>query len=295
MLARVPPPASGVRGGLWTIHDSESPHSDAVRRLRTNLEFANLDRQARMVMITSAVSEEGKSTTAADLAVAFAQAGRNVTLVDLDLRKPTIAELFRLRPGFGLTDVVIGRTTLEKAIVTVPLPTTSSVAESRDDSIGSLNVLPAGTLPASPGQFIGTAALGRTLEHLRETQSLVLVDTPPLLAVGDAASLSAHMDGIVVIARLDRITRGVLSRLSNELHASGATKLGVVITGVNIRGIAYEYGYRRPPNHVPRSQSRAEGRLDPSANGSGQADDRAAIQPGEAQAEPVSRARRRAP
>jgi succinoglycan biosynthesis transport protein ExoP len=250
ILARVPPHAPGMRGGLWIIHDSESPRADAVRRLRTNLEFANLDRKARMIMITSAIQEEGKSTTAADLAVAFAQAGRDVTLVDLDLRKPTLAELFRLRPTMGLTDVVIGRTPLEKAIVSVPLPAAGSIAESRGGSVGSLRVLPAGTLPASPGQFIGTEALAHLLERLREEHSLVLVDTPPLLAVGDAGSLSAHMDGIVVIARLERITRGILTRLAHELQSSGASKLGVVITGMKIRP-TYEYGYQARGLHLP--------------------------------------------
>jgi succinoglycan biosynthesis transport protein ExoP len=264
ILARVPPHPPGMRGGLWMIHDSENPHADAVRRLRTNLEFANLDRKARMIMITSAIQEEGKSTTAADLAVALAQAGRDVTIVDLDLRKPTLAELFRLRPGMGLTDVVIGRTPLEKALVTVPLPAAGSLADNRSDSVGSLRVLPAGTLPASPGQFIGTEALARLLEQLREQHSLVLVDSPPLLAVGDAASLSAHMDGIVVIARLERLTRGVLTRLAHELQSTTATKLGVVITGMKIRP-TYEYGYQARGLHLPgRGEPAAETTHNPS-------------------------------
>ena len=287
VLARVPPPAPGTRGGLGSMHDTENPHADAVRRLRTNFEFANLDHQAQMIMVTSGVQAEGKSTTAADLAVAFAQAGRDVMLVDLDLRKPTVAELFRLRPGLGLTDVVVGRTTLDKAVVSVPVPTAGPIAESRAASVGSLTVLASGTLPASPGQFIGTSALARTLEEIRQQHPLVLVDTPPLLAVGDAGALSAHMDGIVVIARLDRITHGVLTRLSHELQTTSATKLGVVITGVNIRGATYEYGYStRGVHHLPQTNAET-GTERSSANGSG------SRQPGEAeQAARASRSRR---
>jgi capsular exopolysaccharide synthesis family protein len=253
VLARVPPYISEEEGGLWMMQDSESAHADAVRRLRTNLEFANLDRKARLIMVTSAVQEEGKSTTTADLAVAFAQAGRDVTVVDLDLRKPVLADLFNLGPRLGLTDVVIGRTTLDQALVTVPLPTAGSSSERQGgDSLGSLRVLPAGTLPASPGQFIGTEALARTLDHLRNAHALVLVDTPPVLAVGDAAALSAHMDGIVVVTRLDWLTRGVLARLGHELQSSGATKLGIVITGMNIV-TSYDYGYHsRGLHHLPQ-------------------------------------------
>jgi tyrosine-protein kinase len=286
VLARVPPHGPGMEGGLWMIQDSENPHADAVRRLRTNLEFANLDSKARMIMITSAVQEEGKSTTAADLAVAFAQAGRDVVLVDLDLRRPVLADMFKLGRGPGLTDVVIGRTGLDQALVTIPMQASGSVSQSRSgDSVGSLRVLPAGTLPASPGQFIGTEALARTLEQLRKEDALILVDTPPLLAVGDAATLAAQMDGIVVITRLDRMSRGVLARLGHELESSGGAKLGIVMTGMNIRP-TYEYGYHRRPQLVstPEAdrQPRDEGGSRDRSNGS--------RQPGEAPVQPAPQA-----
>ena len=124
LLSRLPEPARGAEkeARLTMIHDPQDAYAEAVRRLRTNLEFANVDRDARVIMVTSAVEREGKSTTIANLAVALARSGRNVALVDLDLRQPVLAKYFELQGQPGITDVVLERADLQTTITPIRLP-----------------------------------------------------------------------------------------------------------------------------------------------------------------------------
>ncbi len=172
LLSRLPEPARGSEkeARLTMIHDPQDAYAEAVRRLRTNLEFANVDRDARVIMVTSAVEREGKSTTIANLAVALARSGRNVALVDLDLRQPVLAKYFDLQGQPGITDVVLERADLQATIAPIRLPIPASASLSANGSVGAagrLNVLPTGPLPANPGELVGTQALGRVLDELR--------------------------------------------------------------------------------------------------------------------------------
>jgi succinoglycan biosynthesis transport protein ExoP len=249
LLSRVPEPPRRLEkeGRLTMIDDPQDPHAEAIRRLRTNLEFANVDGSAKVLMITSAVEREGKSTTIANLAVALARSGRNVALVDLDLRQPVLANYFGLQGRPGITEVVLERADLTSTLARVLLPMSSSAALSRNGSVGAvgrLNVIPAGPLPANPGEFVGTQALARVLEQLRADHDFVLLDSTPFLSVGDAMTLSAEVDGIVVVTRLGVVQRRMLSDLARELEASPALKLGFVVTGADLKGsYAYGYGY----------------------------------------------------
>jgi succinoglycan biosynthesis transport protein ExoP len=248
LLSRLPTPARrrGNAGHLAMIDDPTGLDAEAVRKLRVNFEFANLDLHARAIMITSAVQQEGKTTTIANLAVALARSGRDVVLVDLDLRRPTLASLFELKPASGVTDVALGRATLEKAIVPVALGRSAvpSMTNGRT-KVGTLGVLPAGVLPANPGEFVGTEALGRVIAELRMKYEFVLVDAPPMCAVGDAMALSARIDALVVVARIGIVDRRALEELSRELHTISTPKLGFVLTGSDSTagyGHYYRYG-----------------------------------------------------
>jgi Mrp family chromosome partitioning ATPase len=192
-------------------------------------------------MVTSAVPEEGKSLAVANLAIALAHSGKRVALVDLDLRRPSIARLFGVGPGRGLTDVALNRIDLDGALVRVPLrPTqaehgararTASRRPTSDGERGELFVLSAGTAPSSPAEFLGTGTVHEILDDLRMRMDYVLVDTPPMLPVSDAAIISRHIDATLVVVRLGRINRSNLRELARELDASHAPKLGFIITG----------------------------------------------------------------
>ena len=262
LLARLP--AAGGFADRALIPD-DTLDAEAVRRLRANVDFANLDVGAKLILITSAVAEEGKSVTVAKLAVAFARSGRRVVLTDLDLRKPTLHGLFELDLRPGLTDVAIGQVDLKDALSPIPVDLPGSMAApSRDghgvastaghlrpamnggEGAGSLVVLPAGFLPTSPGELVGTRAVAGLLARLRDQADVVLVDAPALLEVSDAVTLSRLADAILVVARLGVINRSMLRELARELQTSPAPKLGFVLTGVEAAEFyGGSYGYTR--------------------------------------------------
>jgi Mrp family chromosome partitioning ATPase len=254
LLARIPRPPHGLRekGRVSMIDEPRSAHAEGIWRLATTIGFVNPDDPAKLLMITSSVQREGKSTTAANLAVALARSGSLVALVDLDLRQPTLASLFKIHRLTGLTDVVVRKAALEDAIVDVELPTIvpGQPPLSGDETSlrGALYVLPSGPLPVSPGEFAASDALAtRVLAPLRDRFDYVIVDTPPMCIVGDAAALSARMDAVVVVARLGVVNRPALRDLKRQLAASPMRPLGCVVTGVDVPA-AYGYsGYFEPP------------------------------------------------
>jgi Mrp family chromosome partitioning ATPase len=231
--------------------------------LKTNLEFVNLERQCRTIMVTSAVKGEGKSTTIAHLAVAMARAGRRVALVDLDIRQPMIHRFFGLEGVPGITDVALGTVALDDALTHVALSGSdgngSSLAvngNAHNGAVGSLDVLAAGTLPPNPGVVVGSAGVGQVLSRLSAEFDVVLVDSPPLLHVGDALELSGTVDGILLVTRLNVIDHRMLGELSRMLHKSPAATLGFVLTDAladegsgygHGSGYGYGYGYGTPP------------------------------------------------
>ncbi len=247
LLARLPEPPRRLRErfGLTMIHDPTSAHADASRRLATAVGFANPDHPPRVVIVTSCMQREGKSTTVANLAVALARSGHKVALIDLDLRQPTLASLFGIHQLTGLTDVAVRTTALDDALVPVePAQTDPRLAPGGrlEDLEGSLEVLPSGPLPASPGEFIASEALAeRVLSPLRRRFDYVLIDTPPMCVVGDALTLSARVDAVILVTRLGLVSRAALQDVKRQLAATPAAKLGFVATGAATTA-AYGYG-----------------------------------------------------
>jgi capsular exopolysaccharide synthesis family protein len=243
LLGRVPEPSRRSRKAreLVVLSDPDSAEAESFRILRTNLDMANLAVGAKTMMITSALEKEGKSTIAANLAVAFARAGKAVSLVDLDLRRPTVARFFGIEQSPGVTDVALSDVELRDAVRLIGV-SGSSNHDGAASANGKLGVLPSGTRPPDPGEFIGTKALLAILDRLRSEADLVLIDAPPLLHVGDSITLSARIDAMILVTRVNIVRRSTLRELQRLLAASPAAKLGFVLTGAEREEGTYGYG-----------------------------------------------------
>ncbi len=259
VLARVPPPPRRLDkdARLVMLAEPKSAGAEAFRRLRMNLEFASIGKPSQVTMITSALPKEGKSTTIANLGVAMALAGKNVALLDFDLHRPALARLFRLPPGSpGLSSVVLGDVELDDAMAHVPLDALSrSIAahfsngfnghggNNGGDMAGSLAVLATGPLPPDPGEFVSHEAVRRIIASLRDRFDAILLDAPPLLAVGDGLTIAGTTDAVLVVVRADLARRGATGELASTLERLPATKLGFILCGEDGLDPYPYYGY----------------------------------------------------
>jgi polysaccharide biosynthesis transport protein len=265
LLARLPEPSKKLQrgNGLVMLDDPTSVQAEAFRVLKTNLDFANLEREARSIMVTSALESEGKSTTVANLAIAAARTGRRVVLVDLDLRRPYIDRFFNLEGKPGLTNVALGHSTLDEAIARVAIPVVERPGLPREGNGhsplgGFVDVLPSGPIPPDAGEFVGTGAVASLLEELSHRYELVLIDSPPILHVGDALTLASRVDALVLMARLPGVRRPILKELKRVLGNVPGTKLGFALAGAHLEeGYGYGYGYYYSSPYVSRQGERA--------------------------------------
>lgn len=255
LLGRISAPPKRIGRGLVTLEDPSSPEAEAFRLLRSNLEFVLLDRDAKVLMVTSALQAEGKSTTAANLAATIARSGKKCILVDLDLRRPMIETMFNIDSSRGLTTVAVGKHTLDEAIVKIPVfdPEESMTVGANGaaattnghggtDAMHFLEVLPSGPLPPDPGEFVMTGAVQGIIQALRDRADVIIVDTPPLLGVGDAAALSGNVDAIVLLIRVGVTKRQVVREAFRIVDRLPKPTLGFVLTGAEREE---SYGYRQ--------------------------------------------------
>jgi succinoglycan biosynthesis transport protein ExoP len=256
LLARVAKPSRNLQKSddLVMLKEPASAHGETYRKLRTSIEFVNPNGALRTIMVTSAVEQEGKSTTIANLAVALARGNRRVALVDLDLRRPYLSRLFHVGSRPGITDVAVGQVSLADALRPIGLaPATSDLAarngrkpanpsNGRSNVDGLLHLLPAGTIPPSAGELLQDERLLAVVDELATQFDFVLIDGPPLLAFGDAMTLSTHVDAIFAITRLGKVQRPILHEFARQLQNTQSTLLGYVLTGVE-QSDSYRYMY----------------------------------------------------
>jgi capsular exopolysaccharide synthesis family protein len=215
-------------GELITVSDPRSPISEAYRTLRTNLDFASLDQALKTLVVTSAGVGEGKSTTLANLAVVSAQAGRKVILVDADLRRPTLHQIFGLDNERGLTTVVMD----DSALASPPLQNTG---------VEGLGVLTSGPLPPNPADLMGSQRMDQVIAALAEQADQVLFDTPPVVAVTDAAVLATKVDGVLLVVSAGKTRRDYARTAVQRLEQINARLVGTVLTNVQT-GVGFQ-GY----------------------------------------------------
>ncbi|MGZ4594954.1 MAG: polysaccharide biosynthesis tyrosine autokinase [Actinomycetes bacterium] len=226
---------------LLTEAGSHSPRVEAFRLLRTNLQFLNLDTRPRSLVITSAVPGEGKTSTATNLAIALAQTGQRVLLVDGDLRRPKVASVLGLERAVGLTTVLVGR---------------SELADSIQKHAGSgIFVLASGPIPPNPTEVLQSHAAQALFDRLTDMFDMVIIDAPPLLPVSDAAIMARDVDGAILVVRHGSTTREQLRQASGRLTQVDANLFGVAVNmtprrGKRSTGYGYGYAYDYEPQRV---------------------------------------------
>ena len=215
---------------LITQSRPQSQMAESYRALRTSLLLSNLGAPPKVIMVTSALPQEGKSTTSINCAVVLAQKGVRVLLIDADLRRPSIHKTLGMGPRSGLSNVLTGSTTLEQAIT-------------RPQILPNLSVLPAGTPPPNPAELLASTNMRDVLLELREKYDHIVLDTPPTLSVTDAVVLSPRADAIVLVIRSGHTTKQALRRSRDILMQVNAKVSGVLLNAVDLSSPDYYYYY----------------------------------------------------
>lgn len=215
---------------LTALIEGQSAAREAYRILRTNLQFAAVDRPLRVLMVTSPSPSEGKSLTVANLAVALAQTDKRVILVDTDLHKPRLHRLFSLRNNIGITTALLEA---HPKVDGLMQPTT----------IPGLSVLTSGPLPPNPAELLGSTRMRELLAELQAQADMVLLDTPPTVALSDAAILSTQCDGVLMVLDAGSTRREVARRAVEALGRVNARVIGAVLNRMPLQGDGYYYYY----------------------------------------------------
>lgn len=214
---------------IITHENPKSPIAESYRTLRTNIQFSSIDEEVRTIMVTSAGPGEGKTTTITNLAVAYSQADQRVVLVDADLRKPTMHQSFELSNRAGLSSLLSGQAELEEVL--------------RSTNIPNLNVITSGPIPPNPSEMVSSKRMTSLLEDLKERFDIVLVDTPPALAVTDAQLVATKCDGVVLVVDSGKVKKDIALKAKENLEYVRAKILGVVLNNMDRKKAETYYYY----------------------------------------------------
>ncbi|HBY18875.1 MAG TPA: hypothetical protein DEH00_06860, partial [Candidatus Marinimicrobia bacterium] len=224
---------SQYQSRLITHFDPKSPVSEAYRSMRTNIELSGVDKSIKSVVITSAGPGEGKSTTIANLAIAFAQMDQKTLLVDTDMRRPVLQKVFKVPRVPGIADIITGTNTIEECI--------------HETSVENLYILPSGNLPPNPSEMLGSKKMREIYQTLTEQYDKIFFDAPPIIAVTDASLLAKLCDGLVVVVKSGVTHDEALDQVQNIVQQIKLPMLGAVINAItpkHMKGGSYYYYYR---------------------------------------------------
>jgi capsular exopolysaccharide synthesis family protein len=213
---------------LITVLDPAGAASEAYRVLRTGLLYTLVDTPPKVVMLTSPNHSEGKSTTCANLGVVLATAGKNTLIIDCDLRKPKMHEIFQLRNLYGVVDLLLGEQDLSEV--------------SQDALLPGLGIVTAGPQPPNPAELLGSRRFTELIGRARQAFDYVLIDTPPTELVSDPAILATQGDGVLLVLDAQNTRKSSVRRCIRSLEAVGANILGTVMNNAEVSKDSY-YGY----------------------------------------------------
>lgn len=250
LIPRLPGGRLATPGGLGLLGHvmPRSPLAEGFRVVRTNLDLKRRARPLQVILVTSPLPGDGKTTTASNLAISLAQAGRRVLLVDADLRRPTLDAIHDLPRDCGLSQVLRDEAPIHRVVQATAVP--------------ALDLITAGPEVSDPAELLTSPRLGAFLEAARETYEAVVIDSPPLLAVADATILGGSVDGILLVLRAATIRRQDAARSVELLATIGTPSVGVVINGADRCGGGYGYGYGNygPPSLPQSAKGKGAGR-----------------------------------
>lgn len=217
LLAMIPRAKGRELSPTVTVDDQSAPESEAYRALRTAVRFIDPDRPLSTILVTSPSAGDGKTTTASNLALALAQSGERVLLVDADLRRSRLAATFNIEPAVGLTNMITHRTT---------------PAESLQPWGELLSIVASGPLPPNPSELLGSQSMSLVIQELRDLCDVVIFDAPPVIAVTDAVVLATQVDGVILVARSGKTQRSLAAEARRRLEGVGANVVGCVLNAV---------------------------------------------------------------
>ncbi|MDM5441345.1 CpsD/CapB family tyrosine-protein kinase [Bacillus hominis] len=216
-----------ARRQLIAYEQPKSSVSEQYRNIRTNIEFASIDKKIRSLIVTSANQSEGKTTTAANIAIVFAQQGKKVLLIDADLRKPALHQMMQVENIFGLTSVLTRSKTLETCVT--------------QTKIGNLTFLPCGPIPPNPAELLGASSMKDLLSEAYGTYDLVIFDSSPILPVTDAQIMANQCDASVLVIRSGATEKEAALKAKQSLDSAKGKLLGVVLNDKEQNGSEYYY------------------------------------------------------
>ena len=220
-----------LKRNLITNQNPKSPISEQYRTIRTNIQFSAVDEDIRTIVVTSSGPGEGKSTTAANLAVVFAQQGKRVLLIDSDLRKPTVHYTFNFTNTFGLTNVLTRQSQLHDVV--------------KETMEKNLYILTSGPIPPNPAELLSSRAMEQLMKDVEEEFDVVLFDSPPLLAVTDGQILASKCDGTILVVSSGKTETEQAVKAKELLNAANSHILGVVLNSKKMENSNYYYYYGR--------------------------------------------------
>lgn len=212
---------------IFSITRPKSEIAESYRALRTSILLASRSRDSKILLVTSAMPKDGKTTTSINVAVVLAQAGSRVLLIDADLRRPSIHRALTLDNSAGLSTWLAGTDKESPHIVPSGIP--------------NMDVLTTGPKPPYPAELFGTPVFGETLEALRSKYDHIIIDSPPILSVTDGVLISVLVDSVLLVIRSRRTTKGALRRSLDVLHQANSRVMGIVLNAFNVNGEEYAY------------------------------------------------------